>query len=473
MALGMVFGLLYLPYAHLKYSQRLELRLLIVCVAAAGFIVWSVLPRIDRFQAPGPRLQPEAQPSLFREIVVIAGAVGQPLPAEVYLLPEVNAGMANRGGLMGFGSRRVMGLGLPLMQVLTVTEFRAVLAHEFGHFHGDITPLYPWVYKTRAAFCRTLANLPQSFLQKPFVWCARLFVHLTSEVVRGQEYAADALAAEVVGPQALISGLTSTFRADQAYEAYCYTEVAPVMEAGFRPPLTEGFRLYLNTPELSGIIQENLTEELARCQANPANPHPPLRDRLAALAGLPARENPPHDPPALSLLKDVPSLEKELFKVLLGAERAQEFQEISWEDILTRVYLPTWEETVRNHSQVLSDLRLGDLPDVAADLEEFVARFDFPSGVSLEEKKASLSYIIGEAVAAALHRQGCHLACKVGEPHRLVLAGEWLEPFSLMADLASEKLPAKQWQDLCTRAGVEHLPLGALVGEGQAAPGSQ
>ena len=52
---------------------------------------------------------------------------------------------------MGFGSRRVMGLGLSLMQILTVSELRAVVAHEFGHFHGGDVAIGPWIHKTSAA----------------------------------------------------------------------------------------------------------------------------------------------------------------------------------------------------------------------------------------------------------------------------------------------------------------------------------
>jgi len=69
------------------------------------------------------------------------------MPAEVYLIAEANAWVIDRGGIMGCGSRRVMGLGLPLLQVLSVYQLRAVLAHEFGHFHGGDTKLGPWVYK--------------------------------------------------------------------------------------------------------------------------------------------------------------------------------------------------------------------------------------------------------------------------------------------------------------------------------------
>src|SRR6185437_11012238 len=77
----------------------------------------------------------------------------------VFLMPDVNAWVAQRGGVMGFGSHRVMALGMPLMALLTVPEFRAVIAHEFGHYHGGDTRLGPWIYKTRSAIGRTLREL--------------------------------------------------------------------------------------------------------------------------------------------------------------------------------------------------------------------------------------------------------------------------------------------------------------------------
>jgi len=41
-----------------------------------------------------------------------------------------------------------MVIGLPLMQIMTVSQMRAVLAHEFGHYYGGDTKLGPWVYRT-------------------------------------------------------------------------------------------------------------------------------------------------------------------------------------------------------------------------------------------------------------------------------------------------------------------------------------
>jgi heat shock protein HtpX len=45
------------------------------------------------------------------------------MPAEFYVVDDVNAWVAERGGVLGIGGRRVMGIGLPLLQALSVSEF--------------------------------------------------------------------------------------------------------------------------------------------------------------------------------------------------------------------------------------------------------------------------------------------------------------------------------------------------------------
>ncbi len=128
-------------------------------VIIAGAILWSLLPRFDKFKAPGPQLERAEQPELFSELDHIAASLNESLPLEIYLVGEVNAWVADRGGVLGFGSRRVMGLGLPLMSILTVSQFRAVLAHELAHYYGGDTSLGPWVYKTKMAILRTLKTV--------------------------------------------------------------------------------------------------------------------------------------------------------------------------------------------------------------------------------------------------------------------------------------------------------------------------
>src|SRR6185295_7873003 len=160
LALAIVGGLLYLPYVEVVYLHRLD-RLTIFAIVGAAIILWSILPRVDRFTPPGPALTRADQPRLFATIDDVARGSEQAMPSEVYLIPDMNAWVAQRGGIMGFGSRRVMGLGLPMLQTLTISQMRAVVAHEFGHYHGGDTALGPWVYKTRAAIGRTIHGLSQ------------------------------------------------------------------------------------------------------------------------------------------------------------------------------------------------------------------------------------------------------------------------------------------------------------------------
>ena len=76
-------------------------------------ILWSLIPRRDKFEAPGPVLNRQECPHLFAELDRIASDLKEEMPAEVYLIPQMNAWVAERGGVMGFGRRRVMGIGLP------------------------------------------------------------------------------------------------------------------------------------------------------------------------------------------------------------------------------------------------------------------------------------------------------------------------------------------------------------------------
>ena len=70
---------------------------------ATGF---TILPRVDRFEAQGPRLTPATAPQLLSIIEEVAKATAQPRPEEVYLLSDVNAFVSHRGGFMGFGAER-------------------------------------------------------------------------------------------------------------------------------------------------------------------------------------------------------------------------------------------------------------------------------------------------------------------------------------------------------------------------------
>ena len=171
--------LLWLPYGEWVYIGRLHIKLAAFSVIGGLTIMWSLVPRVDRFTPPGPRLDRATHPRLFDLIQRVAAATRQEVPAEVYLLNEVNAWVTERGGVMGFGSRRVMGIGLPLMQSVSVEEFEAIIAHEFGHYCAGDVKLGPWIYKTRAAIGRTITGVGDTLIAAPFLWYGGHFLRLT------------------------------------------------------------------------------------------------------------------------------------------------------------------------------------------------------------------------------------------------------------------------------------------------------
>jgi Zn-dependent protease with chaperone function len=80
-------------------------------------------------------LNPGSEPELFAFITGICALVQAPAPTRIDLDCEVNASAELGRGWRGLAQGDlVLTLGLPLVANLSVQEFAAVLAHEFGHF---------------------------------------------------------------------------------------------------------------------------------------------------------------------------------------------------------------------------------------------------------------------------------------------------------------------------------------------------
>jgi hypothetical protein len=90
----------YLPYLILansdSFSPQIGLLFLFGIVIAVAML-WSLIPRSDKFEAPGMLLDHETQPRLFSELESIASALNETLPSEVYLIGAPNAFVADRG----------------------------------------------------------------------------------------------------------------------------------------------------------------------------------------------------------------------------------------------------------------------------------------------------------------------------------------------------------------------------------------
>ncbi len=151
------------------YALGLLISIGLIWIAVAGLtVLWSLRPRRDRFAPPGPEITGADQPELFALLQKTAHAMGLPHPATVFLVDGVSAFVADRGGVMGLGTRTVMGFGLPLVQILSLRELRAVIAHELAHCSLGQRGVTRLLNQTEQALAPCGALEPaRSFIQDP------------------------------------------------------------------------------------------------------------------------------------------------------------------------------------------------------------------------------------------------------------------------------------------------------------------
>lgn len=459
-AIAIAAGLLAIPYFEVTFFHRIYGRLTVACIVGGLAILWSILPRFDRFVAPGPQLTEKAQPQLFAALRDIAKATQQQMPREVYLINDVNAWVAQRGGFAGIGSRRVMGLGLPLMQSLTLSQFRAVVAHEFGHYHGGDTSLGPWIYKTREAIGRTVRNLAASggALHAPFLWYGNFFMRITQAISRAQELAADRLAATVAGAKNAAKALVAVEGASVAFDSYWRGEVLPLLSNGYHAPIAAGFKQFMNAGIISEAVQLTVEEAMTKGSSNEFDSHPPLRERVAALKDLPQGNVVEDEAHAVTLLRGVGILERDLLRsLLIDPTLADRLKNVAWTDTGSTIYLPNWREAAKKNANALRDLTFADLPRIVDTLPAFAKKV--VSDHENEQPLDSAKRILGSALSTALADAGWVCDASPGNNISFALNGRKIEPFSLIPRLLERELTAEAWISECQEAGIAGLRL--------------
>lgn len=191
-------------------------------------------------------LRESEQPALFAFVRRIADEAGAPRPYRVYLSARVNAAVFYDLSLLNLliPSRKNLEIGLGLVNVLTLSELKAVLAHEFGHFAQRSMAVGRWVYvgqqiaahivEKRDVLDRFLQGISGidlrvawiGWLMRLVVWSIRSLMDSLFRVVvlaeralsREMELQADRVAVSLTGSDALIDALYKLSAADDAWD---------------------------------------------------------------------------------------------------------------------------------------------------------------------------------------------------------------------------------------------------------------
>jgi hypothetical protein len=82
--LSLAIACVYLPWLVVTNVANFQtLALFVAGVIVAGSMLWSMVPRRDKFAAPGLPLERISHPRLFGELDRIASSLQEPLPLEV------------------------------------------------------------------------------------------------------------------------------------------------------------------------------------------------------------------------------------------------------------------------------------------------------------------------------------------------------------------------------------------------------
>jgi heat shock protein HtpX len=470
-------GSIYLPYiifSRARSEHGWDVLMLLFGIIIAATILWSLIPRREEFTAPGLLLDRSCHPRLFAEINRIAAALNEPVPRDVYLIGDANAFVADRGGIMGFGSRRIMGLGLPLLSTMTVSQFRAVLAHEFAHYYGGDTSLGPWVYRTKTSFVRIFENVGSvrelariAVLGTMYLvvttllkWYFVSFLRISNFVARKQEYRADELACLVAGRQNLVDGLQAIHRAAAVWPTYWKQEVQPTLSMGSLVAIGDGLTRFMAVPQISEAVSKSLETRLRQEKTRPNDTHPPLRDRIAAAQKLPDDFAPQDSEKASGLLENVQDTEVRFVENRIDDVRPGSLKYVPWDDVALRVTIPSWEQYVSEYSEPLRGVTPESFPDQVPKLREIGSRIRDPKGMLLspDQRTGRAAGLFAAALALAMIRSGWQLQVGPGF-FRMSSGDREFNPFLALNQLMTKKLSREAWTVQCQELGLSQLVL--------------
>jgi Zn-dependent protease with chaperone function len=186
------------------------------------------------------------QPVLFDFVRRLTEETRTQFPKKIYVSSDVNASVFYNSSLwsMVFPVKKNLQIGLGLVNSVNVSEFKAILAHEFGHFSQRSMKLGSYVYNVNRVIYNMLydnegyGNALQRFANVSGYFA--LFANITAWIIgriqwvlrqvygvvnktymglsRQMEFHADSVAASVSGSQHLVTSLRRLEVAESSYQ---------------------------------------------------------------------------------------------------------------------------------------------------------------------------------------------------------------------------------------------------------------
>jgi Zn-dependent protease with chaperone function len=319
LALGV--GVIWLMLTAHFVIWKLVILIAILTLVTVWAVLRSMFVRGDKSD-PGDPLDLAAHPRLRSVLEEVAGRVGTRSVDTVFLTPGTDVAVFERGGwlrkLQGRGERCLI-LGLGVLEGMKVGGWKAILAHEYGHFVNRDTAgggMALAVRRSILTMAISMARGGAAGWYNPAWWFVRgfdaAFMRVSQGASRLQEVLADRWAALSYGAPAFRDGLTHVITASVRFEA--------VTDATIKRALHEKIpvaNLYRHTAPLTvaGTLEvERLTQQALTREPGAYDSHPSPAQRFAwvekvASSAPPSHADPADEDEAWSLFQDREELE--------------------------------------------------------------------------------------------------------------------------------------------------------------------
>lgn len=222
------------------------LGLIAVGISVIFFLVKFIFSSSKNEDPSRIRIHEHEQPELFAFIRQLAIDTKTRFPKKIFISPAVNACVFYNSNFwsMFFPVKKNLEIGLGLVNSVNISEFKAIMAHEFGHFSQQSMKLGSFTYNVnRIIYNMLYENSGYSRLING--WASidgvfGFFAHITIGIAKGiqgilrgmyqfinkhymglsrqMEYNADAIAANVAGANNLVNSLNRLDLSQSSYD---------------------------------------------------------------------------------------------------------------------------------------------------------------------------------------------------------------------------------------------------------------
>ena len=306
---------------------RIPIKLVMIVVVAAVVTIYkmirSLFVKIES-KDPGRALKPEEAPGLWGLTREVAQAVGTRPIDEIRVTPGCDLAVYEKGGFrekLQDRAKRVLILGVGGLNGMRQNAFRAVLAHEYGHFShrdtagGDVA-LRVDQDMMKFAFAMAMAgqavwwNIAFQFLRVYHF----IFRRITHGATRLQEILADRVAVRNYGAESFEEGLRHVIRREIEFNRVALKEIEDASRA--RRDLNNLYKLQVSKEAFDQQMIESEINDLITRPTTEDDTHPSPIDRFRLTQRIVCNNPPSSNAMVWDLFANRESLTAEMSKLI-------------------------------------------------------------------------------------------------------------------------------------------------------------